>query len=374
MKGHQVTVYESSGRPGGMSATGIPDYRLPYGILQQEVDPLVQIGVRFHFNHTVGKDLSLVQLEESFDAVFVGIGAQNSAATGIDGEKGSSQGFFSGLDYLREINDGRDPYPDGKKVAVIGGGNVAIDCSRSALRLGKDAVHLIYRRTRDEMPADSAEIKDAQEEQVHFHFLTAPVRILSKDGKVTGLECVRMELGEPDESGRPRPVPKKDSGFVFECDTVVSAIGQQVEVDLLHDIGEIKTTAKKTIEVDEFTKQSPRPKLFFAGDCETGPDSLVAACAGGRKAAISIDLLINGRVPEHDDEDHFDLFFRSAPVFDPDEKIGRVENKPRLHPKMLPLEKRKPGFEEVEQCFTAQEAVAEAERCLRCYQVATLAL
>ncbi len=372
-KGHQITVYEKLSRPGGMSVVGIPDYRLPLLVLQQEVQPLEELGVTFHFNQTIGKDISLTELEENFDAVFVGIGAQKSATMGIEGENEGFSGFFSGLHYLKVINEGLDPYPEGKKVVVIGGGNVAIDCVRSSLRLNKDEVHLMYRRTRDEMPADPVEIEEAHEEEATFHFLIAPVRILSKGGKVTGLECIKMELGAPDDSGRPRPVPIEGSEFNFECDAVISAIGQQIDTTLLEGIGDIQTTPQKTVVVNECTKQSARAKLFFAGDCETGPDSLVTACAGGRKAAFSIDRWINQQPVECDNEDHFDQFFRRVTVFDPNEKILKVESRTRLIPPSLPLEKRKSGFDEVEQCFSTKEALAEAERCLRCYQVATIA-
>jgi formate dehydrogenase beta subunit len=373
-KGHQVNIYESLSEPGGMSAVGIPDYRLPRGILQGEVEQIQKLGVTINYCQTIGKDLTLSQLEKQFDAVFVGIGAQDSTSMGIDGENKSYQGFFQGLKYLREVNAGRDPYPEGEKVVVIGGGNVAIDCVRSSFRINKEDVHLIYRRTRNEMPADDSEIQDAEDEQVQFHFLIAPVRILAQNGSVVGLECIKMELGEPDGSGRPRPIPVEGSEFVFKCDTIVSAIGQSVDLSLLEGMGQIQTTRWNTVAVDEFTKQSSRPKVFFAGDCETGPDALITACAGGRKAAHSIDRLINQLPVTYDDDDYFDTLFKSIKIYDPNEKILKVESRQRLKPGMLPPETRKHTFDEVEQGFSAQEAVAEAERCLRCYQIATIAV
>jgi formate dehydrogenase beta subunit len=330
--GHEVTIYEALDEPGGMSAVGIPDYRLPRNILQGEVQQIQKMGVSINYGQTIGDDLTLSQLENEFDAVFIGIGAQDSTKIGIEGEDSEYQGFIPGLAYLREVNAGRDPYPQGKKVVVIGGGNVAIDCVRCSLRTTeKEDIHLVYRRTRNEMPADEAEIHDADEEQVQFHFLTAPVRILAKAGKVAGLECIKMELGEPDASGRPRPVPVEGSEFVFDCDTIVSAIGQQVDLSLLAGMDDVQTTQWNTIVVDEYTKQSSRPKIFFAGDCETGPDALITACAGGRRAAHSIDRFIDAQSLDYDDN-------------------------------------------EIEQGLSAQEAVAEAERCLRCYQVATIAV
>jgi len=373
-KGHKVTIYEALDEPGGMSAVGIPDYRLPRDILHGEVQQIQKMGVAINYGQTIGKDRTLSQLEDEFDAVFVGIGAQDSFPLGIEGEDQGYQGFIPGLAYLREINAGRDPFPQGQKVAVIGGGNVAIDCIRCALRTGKEDIHLVYRRTRSEMPADETEVHDAEEEQVQFHFLTAPVRIVAEGGKVVGLECIKMELGEPDTSGRPRPVPVEGSEFIFDCDTIVSAIGQQVDLALLAGTDDVQTTKWSTIVVDEYSKQSSRPKIFFAGDCETGPDALITACAGGRRAAYSIDRLINSQPLEHEDNYYYDKLFETVKVYDPDEEILKVESKPRYGPSMLPADTRKSTFDEVEQGLSAQEAVAEAERCLRCYQVATLAV
>jgi formate dehydrogenase beta subunit len=373
-RGHQITVFEALGEPGGMSAVGIPDYRLPRNILQSEVEQIQKMGVTINYGQTVGKDLKLAQLENEFDAVFVGIGAQDSISMGIEGEDQGYRGFFPGLEYLREINEGRDPYPEGKNVVVIGGGNVAIDCVRCSRRYDKQEVHLVYRRTRNQMPADDAEIHEAEEEQMQFHFLTAPVRIVARDGKVVGLECIRMALGEPDESGRPRPLPVEGSNFIFDCDTIVSAIGQRIDLSLLEGTGEIQTTKWNTIVVDEFTQQSSRPKFFFAGDCETGPDALITACAGGRRAAYSIDRFINHLPVESCDDQHFDKFFKFVKVFDPKEEIRKVESKQRFQPVTLPPDERKSTFDEVELSLSAQEAVAEAERCLRCYQVATIAI
>jgi formate dehydrogenase beta subunit len=374
VKGHQVSIYEALNEPGGMSAVGIPDYRLPRSILQSEIAQIQKLGVTINYGQKIGKDLTLSQLENEFDAVFVGVGAQESSTIGIAGEDQAHRGFFQGLHYLREINAGRDPYPEGKKVVVIGGGNVAIDCVRSSLRRNKENVHLVYRRTRNEMPADAAEIHDAEEEQVQFHFLTAPVRIMAENGRVVGLECIKMALGEPDGSGRPRPIPVEGSQFVFECDTIIAAIGQRVDLSMLAGLKDVQTTQWNTIRVDEFTQQSSRPKLFFAGDCETGPDALITACAGGRRAALSIDRLINNLPLTYDDDHYFEQFFKQIQIYDPNEEIRKVEPRNRLKPAMLPPDTRKRSFDEVEQVFSAQEAVAEAERCLRCYQVATIAV
>jgi formate dehydrogenase beta subunit len=374
LKGHAVTIYEHQAEPGGMAAVGIPDYRLPRNILRSEVQQIQKMGVSINYGRTIGKDLPLSQLENEFDAVFIGIGAQQSARMGIEGEDQDYRGFIPGLAYLDKINAGQAPCPEGKKIVVIGGGNVAIDCVRCSLRTGKEDIHLVYRRTRNEMPADDTEIHDAEEEQVQFHFLTAPVRILAEDGKVVGLECIKMELGEPDDSGRRRPVPVEGSEFTFDCDCVVPAIGQNVDLSLLEGLENVDTTKWQTIKVNAFTKQSSRPKIFCAGDCETGPDALVTACAGGRRAALNIDRLINGQPLEYDDNYYFEKFFKAVKVFSPDEEIKKVESKPRCQVATLAPETRKNTFEEIEQSFSDSEAVAEAERCLKCYQVASIAI
>lgn len=373
-KGHQVTVYERLGEPGGMSAVGIPDYRLPRDILGGEVAQVQKLGVTFRYGTTVGKDISLADLEASNDAVFVGIGAQNSSPMRVEGEDKGYAGFVPGVQYLRDINEGRDPYPEGKKVVVIGGGNVAIDCVRCSFRIQKEDVHIVYRRTRNEMPADEVEIRDAEEEAVQFHFLTAPLRIKAENNKVVGLECLRMKLGEPDQSGRRRPVPIEGSEFVFDCDTIVPAIGQKIDLSLFAGLDGVKTTRWGTLVVDEVTKQSDRPKIFSAGDCETGPGALITACAGGMKAAHSIDRLINDLPLEYDEDDYFDRFFKTVRVYDPDEKIKIKEERKRHHLAMLEPETRKFTFDEVEKGFSTPDAIAEAVRCLRCYRVATIAV
>jgi formate dehydrogenase beta subunit len=374
LKGHQVVVFEMLSEPGGMSAMGIPDYRLPRNILRGEVDHIRDLGVEIRYDTEIGKEITLGQLEEDYDAVFIGAGAQNSSPMRVAGEEKGYKGFIPGVQYLKDINLGRDPYPEGKRVVVIGGGNVAIDCVRCSFRIGKEDVNLVYRRTRNEMPADEVEIHDAEEEEVNFHFLTTPVRILEENGVVTGLECIRMKLGKPDASGRRRPVPMEGSEFVFDCDTVVPAIGQRVDLSFLAGVEGIETTAWKTLVVDQATMQTSRPKLFCAGDCETGPDALITACAGGRRAAFAIDHLINGQPLEPDEEFQFDQLFKSVAVYDADEKVDIAGSQSREQLKMLPPDSRKLTFDEVEQGFTNAQAVAEAGRCLRCYSVATIAV
>ena len=353
---------------------GIPDYRLPRNVLQWETEQIQKLGVTIKYNTTVGKDVKLSSLEQENDAVFVAAGAQLGTNMRVEGEDKGYKGFIHGVTYLQDINEGRDPYPEGKKVVVVGGGNVAIDCVRCSFRVNKNDVNLVYRRTKNEMPADHVEIRDAEEEQVNFHYLTNPTRVIAEDGKVVGVECIRMELGEPDDSGRRRPVPIKGSEFVIDCDIVVPAIGQAMYLAFLEDVDGVKTTKWGSVSVDEITKQTDHPKIFSGGDCETGPDALITACAAGMKAAVNIDRLINGQPLEITDDDYFDKFFGSVKVFDPSENTGLLGGVKAHHLKMLPSDTRKYVFDEVEQGLTVQEARAEADRCLRCYRVATIAV
>ena len=373
-KGHQVTIYEALKEPGGMAAVGIPDYRLPRPILRNEVERIQKMGVDIQYGVRVGRDIPLSRLEEDHDFVFISIGAHLSVAMGIEGEKEGYKGFISGVQYLKDINEGRDPYPEGQKVVVIGGGNVAIDCIRTSYRVNKTDVNLVYRRSKKEMPADPVEIRDAEEEGVNFFYLTNPTRIIAENGKVIGIECIRMELGEPDAGGRRRPVPVQGSEFIIDCDMVVPAIGQAIDLSLLKGMTGIKTTRWNSIEVNEATKQTSNPKIFSGGDCATGIGALITACAAGRTAAVNMDRLINGQPVIVTEGDCFDTFFRSVSLFDPKESTGLPGGCPAPHLKMLPPEERKYNFDEVEQGFSVQEAMAEANRCLRCYRVATLAI
>jgi len=259
----------------GMAAVGIPDYRLPRQVLRAEVARVETLGVEIRHNQRFGVDVSFDDLfSRGYEAVLVAVGAHQSARMGCEGEDAGYDGFMPGVKFLRDVAFGRTPLT-GKTMLVIGGGNVAMDCVRTARRLGFDDVRLLYRRTEAEMPADGVEIAEAKEEGVAFHTLVAPVRIIAEDGRVAGLECRRMELGEPDSSGRRRLEPVEGSEFVMECDAIVPAIGQVCSVDEL--VPETVAVSKwKTLEVDPMTMQSADPRVFGGGDCYTGPSSLVA--------------------------------------------------------------------------------------------------
>jgi len=372
-EGYDVTIFETLSEPGGMAAVGIPDYRLPRDILRGEVARIEALGVKIVYNKTFGIDFTAEDLEnDGFKAIFIGLGCHCHKKLDIEGEDQSLQGYIPGVYFLRYINLNQE-IPNGKKIAVVGGGNVAMDCVRSALRMGFEEVNLIYRRSRAEMPADFVEVKEAEEEGVKFHMLTAPKRLISKDGKVVGLECIKMQLGEPDASGRRSPVPIPGSEFIIETDVLVPAIGQEADVGCcVTAIKGVEITKKATILVNE-NFMSTKMGIFAGGDCVTGADVLIRACAHGRLAAMKInDYLTTGKVEVYD-EQMLEKFIGELKPFDINEKRrvpGGVKRVPIKHD---PPEVRKTNFNEYTKGFTNEEAIFEASRCLRCYRVVTFA-
>jgi len=375
LKGYPVTIFERLGEPGGMAAMGIPDYRLPRNIVGYEAEVVKGLGVEIRYNTQVGKDITLSQMfEQGYKAIFIGVGAQTNTPMGVEGEDKGYKGFIPGVYYLLEINLGRDPYPEGKRVVVVGGGNVAIDCVRSSFRIGKPDVNLVYRRTKKEMPADHVEIHDAEEEGVKFNYLCNPVRIVEKEGKVVGMECIRMELGEPDESGRRRPVPIKGSEFFIEADIAIPAIGQAIDLSFLEEKDGVKTTRRSTIAIQEGTFLTSRPGIFSAGDCVTGPDVLVRAAGHGKRAANKIDLFLRGMEVKESDEERLEALVEKIKVYNKNESIGISGGQKRAMLNLLPPDSRKWIFDEVEEGFSIPVAQKEAERCLRCVRVGLFAV
>ncbi len=372
--GYPVTVFEKLGEPGGMAAVGIPDYRLPRVILEGEGKFVESLGVTMRYGVELGKDITLDQIRKDFDAVFFGVGAHTSQPMGVTGEDAGYRGFIPGVKYLLDINNGIDPCPEGKRVVVVGGGNVAMDCVRSSFRVGKPDVHLVYRRTKKEMPADPVEIHEAEEEGVEFHYLCNPSRILEKDGKVVGVECIRMELGEPDASGRRRPVPVPGSEFVIETDILIPAIGQAIDWSFLEKKEDFAITKWNTFQVDQETFATNVPGIFSAGDCETGPDVLVRACGNGKRAAWKIDEYLRGEKPKARESEKYVRFFGQLKVYNKDENVGFLGDHPRMLLRPMAPEVRKWTFDEVEEGFRTDEAITEASRCLRCYRIGMIAV
>ena len=288
-KGYPVTVFDRNPVPGGMLTLGIPSFRLEKDVLNAEIDILKEMGVEFRCGVEVGKDVTIQQLRgEGYKGFYLAIGAQKSAKLHIPGEE--LEGVLGGVDFLREVNLGDKP-DIGRRCAVIGGGNVAMDVCRSAVRLGAEETYVFYRRSEAEMPADPEEVREAMEEGVKFRFLSAPVEIIGADGRVSAIKIEKMALGEPDEKGRRKPVGTGEFEIV-EIDSVIGAVGQTVDWGTL-DVGALKTTKKNTAEADSLTYQTAQPDIFVGGDCYTGPKFAIDAIAAGKEAAISLHRYVH---------------------------------------------------------------------------------
>jgi NADPH-dependent glutamate synthase beta subunit-like oxidoreductase len=283
--GYKSVCFEALPEPGGMFRYGIPEYRLPTPTLMHEINWILSHGVELRCNVRIGRDVSFEDLRKDFDAVFIGVGAHKGMKLQIKGEE--MEGVIDGVDFLRDANMGK-PINARGKVIIIGGGNVAMDAARVSWREGFDEVHILYRRTKREMPASPWEIDAAEHEGIKIQYLVAPIEVLGENGRMTGLKCLRMQLGEPDASGRRRPVPIEGSEFVVEAETLIPAIGQRPDLAFVPEGSDLEITRWSTFAVDQETFMTNVPGIFSAGDVETGPDIAIRACAGGRKAALGI--------------------------------------------------------------------------------------
>jgi len=348
--GHSVTVFETLPVLGGMMRVGIPEYRLPKNVLDAEIEEIKRLGVDIK---TSAKIESLDGLfKQGYQAVFLGIGAHQGTKMGVKGE--DSPGVLEAISFLREAGLGRKPKL-GNKVAVVGGGNVAIDAARTALRLDAKDVTIVYRRTRAEMPAAAEEVDGALEEGVKILYLTAPNKIWNENG-VVKLECIRMELGEPDASGRRRPVPVKGSEFVTDYNTVIAAIGQATEI---LDGFKVATERGNVIKTD-VSGVTSREGVFAGGDAASGPGLVIEAIAAGRNGAIAIDKYLGGK-GVIDEE--------LAPVEEPTPCLGREDGYAQRQREKMPCllaEQRLGNFSEIELGYEEQAAGKEAIRCLQC--------
>ena len=352
-----VTVFDRNPQPGGMLVMGIPSYRLDRAALKGEIEVLEKMGVHFQMNTEVGKDVTIEELRaQGYKGFYVAIGAQKSSRLNIPGEE--LQGVFGGVDFLREVNLGNRPEV-GKKCAVIGGGNVAMDVCRTALRLGAET-YVVYRRGEDEMPADKEEVAEAKEEGVKFCFLNAPVEVLGADGKVCGLKVELMELGEPDEKGRRAPVGTGKYETI-EVDSVIAAVGQAIDWGTL-DVGALATGKKGNAVTDAVTYQTAQSDIFVGGDVYTGPKFAIDAIAAGREGAESLHRFVNdgqsltvGRNLREFYELNKDELVFGIDSFD------RPARQPILHDA-----KKARSFEHDRLTFTEEQVKTEASRCLGC--------
>ena len=355
LQGYEVTIFEALPEPGGMLRVGIPEYRLPKDVLKKEIEYIKRLGVKIKVNTKIGKKIQLKELKKSYQAIFVATGAHESTKLNISGE--DSPGVIHAIDFLRDVNMGRE-VNIGQKVAIIGGGNTAVDASRVARRLGAE-VKVIYRRSRTEMPATPAEVKGAEEEGIELIFLTNPTKIITEDGKVSKIECIKMKLGEPDASGRRRPIPIEGSEFILEVDTVITALGQVSTLGFAKELG-IEISGRGTISTDAALATNVEG-IFAGGDVVTGPSIAIEAIAAGKKAAISIDEYLRGEPlsSKEDTRQPEELSAGEVAVLK-----SRFPSKSKMPvPELEPKERIK-DFREVEQGYSVSEAKEEAERCL----------
>ncbi len=363
--GHQVTLFESKDKPGGMLRYCIPEYRLPNDLLDQEIKGVTDLGVDLRCNQALGQDFMLAQLRgQGYEAVFLGIGAWKSTRLGLPGEE--LPGITTGLDFLTLTAAGKPPEL-GKKVLVIGGGNAAMDAARTAVRLGAETVTLLYRRSRKEMPAHPEEVAATEEEGTRMEFLVSPTQLLIRNDRVKGLEFIRNELREADGSGRARPFPIPGSETQIEADTVIVAIGQSVDLSFMEHDPEIKGLALTkwgTPQAEATTLQTSLPYLFVGGDFYRGPQTVIQAIADGRRAALSIHQYLNGQTLQAEPVP-FNISKGRLREVDPANFEG-LPRSPRQKGFHRPLADRHQNFQEVEFTLNESQAQAEAARCLSC--------
>ena len=360
LAGHSVIVFERQPAAGGMMRYGIPEYRLPKATLDAEIGIIESMGVRIMTGKSIGTHIHLEDLQSDFDAVYLAIGSWRATPMQINGE--NSPGVWLGINYLEKVTKGDDPAL-GEEVVVIGGGNTAIDCVRTAVRKGAKSVKLVYRRTRAEMPAEPHEIAEAIAEGVEMIFLTAPTAIEMVDGRKQ-LRCIKMALGEPDRSGRRRPVPVEGSDYSIAADTIIGAIGQSTNTQFLYNDLPVRLNKWGDIDIDGATMEASESKIFAGGDCVTGPATVIQAVAAGRRAAKAIsEFVTNGYVrPERE------LYNCSRGSLEdlPRHEFEEIPLFARTPMPTLPLAERLGGYREVELGFDEETARAEARRCLRC--------
>ncbi|MDD4603690.1 MAG: molybdopterin-dependent oxidoreductase [Bacteroidales bacterium] len=375
IEGHQVDIYEAAPKSGGWLRYGIPEYRLPNDILDQEVKNITDLGVNIYYNRRLGDNLSYEEIQQKYDATVLAIGSQKGTGVGCEGDDAGN--VFSGIDFLKNMEmTGQRHNFKGKTIAVVGGGNTAMDCCRTAIRCHADKVYVIYRRTEKEMPANPIEIHESKLEGVEYMFLTLPKMInKNSEGELESITCIRMKLGEPDASGRCRPVPVEGSDFNLKVDYILAAIGQKTDVNFINDInktsknGELKINKGGNLDTNEMTLQTGIPSVFAAGDGVTGPATIIQAIAQARIAATSAHQFLMGlpvvpvKKPFTSRRDNFKKQVK-------EEYVGRYAKQIREEMPTLPASNRV-NFKEVELGYTSEEvAHHESQRCLECGCVA----
>jgi NADPH-dependent glutamate synthase beta subunit-like oxidoreductase len=355
-EGYRVTIFEKARVLGGMLTGGIPSYRLPRKIVEDEIKMIRNMGVTMKTDVEVGKDKTIPQLrKDGFKAFFIAIGAQESIRLGVPGE--DLDGVYRGLDYLHQLNLGK-PIKLLERVAVIGGGNVAMDAVRSARRLGSEKAFILYRRGLEEMPSTPEEIKQCREEGIPIKTLGQPVRFISNNGRVKAIECVKMRLADPDESGRRRPEPISGSEFTVKVDAVITALGQESDWCCLTPECTCTLTEWGTMKIDPLTLQSEDPDIFAGGDAARGPKTVIEAIADGRQTAISIDRYLSGQ------NLRLGRDIQLEAIKEPQK--GKYDRAARAQMPYLEPKKRIRNFNEVQKGLTKGVTVQEAKRCISC--------
>ena len=355
-EGYRVTIFEKAKVLGGMLRAGIPSYRLPRKIVEDEIKMIRNMGVAMKTGVEVGKNKTIAQLrKDGFKAFFLAIGTQESVRLGIPGE--DLEGVYRGLDYLRQLNFGK-PIKLGEKVAVIGGGNVAMDAVRSARRLGSEKVFILYRRGLEEMPSTPEEIKQCREERIPIKTLAQPVRFISNNGRVKAIECIEMRLTEPDKSGRRKPEPISGSEFTIKVDAVITALGQESDWCCLTPECACNLTEWGTMKIDSLTLQSDDPDIFTGGDAARGPKTVIEAIADGRQAAISINRYLSG--------ENLRLGRDKSLKAIKEPQKGKYERTARAPMPYLEPKRRLKNFNEVQKGLPRGVTIQEAKRCISC--------
>jgi NADH-quinone oxidoreductase subunit F len=354
--GYKPKIFEAAPRPGGMMVQTIPSYRLPREILAREVRMIERLGVDIQCNQVLGRDFTLTSLREAgYEALFLAMGAPDGLTLGLPGE--DAEGVTEAMTFLREYNI-RGSVPVGRHVVIIGGGNAAIDAARTAARLDAKSVTVLYRRTREQMPAYEEEIEEAEAEGVKLLLLTSPEEIVVEEGRAVGVRCKHMTLGSFDQTGRRRAVEEGDDHFVIPCDQVIAAIGQRIDLPTLTDPVPLHLQRNGYLATDALSKQTSEPWIFAGGDVANGPASVIQAVADGEKAAVGIDKMLTGSNHAFWREEH-----KIDTAFDPDAEPVMTE---REKQPLIPVERRRCNFDEVEQPWDEATAIRQAKRCLRC--------
>ena len=355
--GYSVTIYESFPIAGGMLNVGIPPYRLPRQVVERAIEEVRQLGVEILTGAPIGKELNLESLRKKYDAVYIAAGAHKAEKLGISGE--DLQGVIHGVTFMRMVNL-KQELKIGQRVAVVGGGNTAMDAARSSLRLGAKEVFILYRRTREEMPVDPRELEELEEERINVHYLSQPIRVLSKDGtRVSGVQCIRSRLGDPEPDGRRRPIPIEGTEFDIDIELLIPAVSQSPDISFLPEEIGLEISKWDRLSVNPETFETNVPGILAGGDFVTGPRDVIQVIADGRKAALSIHRYLSGEVFERKP-----AYFTPIPECQVDPNLEKI---PRQRMETLPVQERGSMDREVELGFSREVAVKEAVRCLQCH-------